>query len=242
MVILDPCNVKIGVRFTMGAQNNSTLPVLYDRIVSMNKCLNCDSETKNPKFCSLNCSAKAQDHKHLRKAPIHRICAECGNSFVVNSANQIYCSRSCSASASNRRNPKITRKESVCANCNKVHPARNYKYCSSECSVAYHKKLIITKWLETGKGTLGGYQNTLRQYLYSEQENKCNICHREAIWEGLELRLILDHIDGNSENNWRDNLRLICPNCDSLLPTYKAKNKGNGRHARRLRYANGLSS
>ena len=52
---------------------------------------------------------------------------------------------------------------------------------------------------------------------------------------------VLDHIDGNSENNWRSNLRLVCPNCDSQLPTYKAKNKGSGRHVRRTRYAEGKS-
>ena len=42
----------------------------------------------------------------------------------------------------------------------------------------------------------------------------------------------MDHIDGNSENNRLDNLRLICSNCDMQLPTYKAKNKGKGRKDR----------
>jgi len=37
------------------------------------------------------------------------------------------------------------------------------------------------------------------------------------------------------------NLRLVCGNCDMLLPTYKSKNKGNGRHNRRKRYAEGKS-
>lgn len=52
---------------------------------------------------------------------------------------------------------------------------------------------------------------------------------------------MLDHIDGDSTNNRRDNLRLVCPNCDSQLPTYKNRNHGKGRHARRVRYANGKS-
>ncbi|WIM86214.1 hypothetical protein PT015_14985 [Candidatus Mycobacterium wuenschmannii] len=42
-------------------------------------------------------------------------------------------------------------------------------------------------------------------------------------------------------HNRRENLRLICPNCDSQLPTYKARNRGSGRHYRRQRYANGQS-
>ena len=51
----------------------------------------------------------------------------------------------------------------------------------------------------------------------------------------------LEHNDGNSQNNSLDNLSLICPNCHSQTPTYKGANKGNGRHYRRVRYAEGKS-
>ena len=51
----------------------------------------------------------------------------------------------------------------------------------------------------------------------------------------------LEHIDGNSENNSLENLKLLCPNCHSLTPTYKALNTGNGRHSRRKRYEEGKS-
>jgi len=57
----------------------------------------------------------------------------------------------------------------------------------------------------------------------------------------MRLVLVLDHIDGDSRNNVRENLRMVCPNCDSQLPTYKSKNRGKGRHFRRERYANGQS-
>ena len=53
--------------------------------------------------------------------------------------------------------------------------------------------------------------------------------------------LVIDHIDGNSENNNLSNLRVICPNCDSLTSTYKGLNKGNGRAYRRKRYKEGKS-
>ncbi len=41
---------------------------------------------------------------------------------------------------------------------------------------------------------------------------------------------ILYHIDGHASNNTRENLRLICPNCDSQLDTYKSKNKNEDRY------------
>lgn len=52
---------------------------------------------------------------------------------------------------------------------------------------------------------------------------------------------VLDHIDGDGTNHVRSNVRMICPNCDSQLPTFKARNRGNGRHFRRQRYRAGLS-
>jgi hypothetical protein len=55
-----------------------------------------------------------------------------------------------------------------------------------------------------------------------------NACNRCAIneWQGEKLSLHLDHIDGDNTNNLIENLRLLCPNCHSLTPTYCGRNKG----------------
>src|SRR5258705_9067017 len=45
-------------------------------------------------------------------------------------------------------------------------------------------------------------------------------------WNGRPLPLILDHIDGNRRNNRLENLRLLCPNCDSQLSTRGGANRG----------------
>jgi len=79
-----------------------------------------------------------------------------------------------------------------------------------------------------------------KRYLVEKRGNKCEICGIEN-WNNKNLTMILDHINGDSLDNKLFNLRLVCPNCDSQLPTYKNKNKGNGRHSRRKRYAEGKS-
>ena len=39
----------------------------------------------------------------------------------------------------------------------------------------------------------------------------------------------LDHIDGDRENNFPSNLRLLCPNCHAMTPTYKSLNTQKSR-------------
>ena len=63
---------------------------------------------------------------------------------------------------------------------------------------------------------------------------KCSCCNISE-WNNRPLSLEIDHKDGNPYNNDISNLRYICPNCHSQTPTYKAKNRGNGRVERRER-------
>ena len=54
---------------------------------------------------------------------------------------------------------------------------------------------------------------------------KCSICGQEPFWNGKELSLTLDHIDGDNTNDVLDNLRWVCPNCDRQLDTFGSKNR-----------------
>ncbi len=64
-------------------------------------------------------------------------------------------------------------------------------------------------------------QHTLRDW-YKKGEYtpyKCSICGQEPIWQGKELTLILDHINGSNHDDRLENLRWVCPNCNQQLET-----------------------
>lgn len=56
-------------------------------------------------------------------------------------------------------------------------------------------------------------------------QNSCYVCNIANSWQGKELVLHLDHINGVKDDNRIENLRLLCPNCHSQTDTYCSKNK-----------------
>lgn len=93
-------------------------------------------------------------------------------------------------------------------------------------------KLIQT--IESGdykKHSDNSIRRLVRKYLIHKHGNKCMICGLSE-WRNIIIPLVSDHIDGNSNNNEISNFRIICNNCDSILPTFKGKNRGNGRKNR----------
>lgn len=116
----------------------------------------------------------------------------------------------------------------LCLNCSAVVERRNKKYCSVKCSGEHKKKLKYEEYLEK-ESDYKGYKTSMqwiKQHLLEEQLDCCDICSTKNEWNNKKLVFILDHIDGDAGNNERSNLRLVCPNCDSQLDTYKAKNIG----------------
>jgi hypothetical protein len=121
-----------------------------------------------------------------------------------------------------------------------VYRKRN-KYCSNKCQADFQNLQRIKNWKETGVIIRTGTAAWLKKYIIDKQNGKCDVCGINE-WNNKPIVLELEHKDGNSENNLEENLCCLCPNCHSQTATYKSKNKGNGRHYRRQRYADGKSS
>ena len=58
---------------------------------------------------------------------------------------------------------------------------------------------------------------------------ECAACSGDGSWMGMELRLEIDHINGDPFDNRRENLRFLCPNCHAQTSTYCVRNRGNVR-------------
>lgn len=191
---------------------------------------------KEKKYCSAECYKL--DLYGGVVYPLKKICPECSNQFSVAfpERGQKFCSRSCSTT-SNNRNIQRNFRSKRCAGCDALIVS-NMTYCSLSCRSS-HK---VSRWLSGEDfGPVHPHGSVIRNYLYVEQDHRCAVCSLPNTWNGQDLRFILDHTDGNSSNNTRENLRLVCGNCDLQLPTSRGKNRGSGRHYRRERYSKGKS-
>lgn len=67
--------------------------------------------------------------------------------------------------------------------------------------------------------------NNLKQRLIKEGilQNRCYECGLME-WRGKPVALHLDHKNGINNDNRKENLQLLCPNCHSQTPTFAGKN------------------
>lgn len=100
----------------------------------------------------------------------------------------------------------------------------NAKRCKFLTPEALQKKreLALNKFNQRPWDDLG--IDGRRKRVIQEQDGKCNRCHLSE-WFGEPLTLELEHKDGCNDNNSRENLECLCPNCHSLTPTWRGRNK-----------------
>lgn len=73
-------------------------------------------------------------------------------------------------------------------------------------------------------------RNIVRNRIIKDKLLPHDVCSKCGIkeWLGSKLVMVLDHINGNGQDHRLENLRFICPNCNSQLPTFAGRNKNGG--------------
>ena len=130
----------------------------------------------------------------------------------------------------------FNKKEKVYKTCKycgaQFEPGKGSKglFCSSNCANKFRGESRYKYFLDHPEDFQREMPlNNIKKYILKEQNHRCDICGMKDEWNGKLLVFILDHIDGRATHNVRSNLRLICPNCESQLDTYKSKNKNSDR-------------
>lgn len=183
-------------------------------------------------------------------------CKQCGKEITSKWAKD-FCSSSCAATFNNSHRDKsvyeklgdklrkaqekreigqkeeIKKETKICEFCGKEFtPIRHQvRFCSQECD---HKRKHIEAYKDfienNDKYCRGNYTpKAFKKEFIEEQGGRCAICGCKPEHNNKPLVFIIDHIDGDASNNKRENLRMICPNCDSQLDTFKSKNKSSKR-------------
>lgn len=179
-------------------------------------CLTCEEkiqycdDIKIKKFCSASCAAKTNNRIRVDK-PIIKI--DKNNNSIV---------------------------ESACKFCNSLfqHKSCNKRiFCSQKCLRQDEYENNVQLWLNGEKPGYKGKTKQLcsyvRRYLHETRGTACERCgwdERHPI-DGAVLTEV-EHIDGNAENNLLSNLKILCPNCHSMTPTFRARNKNSKRERR----------
>jgi hypothetical protein len=203
--------------------------------------------TENPKWIKAKKKTDEYHHNKLKDNELQynknpKLCKKCKKIIPYKKRFYDFCSHSCAASFNNIGNNKwikITGEKEIrsCLNCLKpvIEPK---KFCNSKCCGQYVKKETFKNIKNNNLENISDPR--VKEFLIKKYGVKCQICNTSE-WLGRPIPLVLDHIDGDHENRDIKNYRLVCGNCDMLLPTYKGKNKGHGRFSRRERYKQGKS-
>ena len=181
------------------------------------------------KFCSQKCAhtrkQKPESIKLIRKRSIEYL----GFDFYINKLNRVLIAVINKKSKPKKERIRYTGSTAkLCRHHTRLCKGCGIRYTEAEfCKECKRYKLYID--FKEGKIKISFI--SAKHLLEKYEGHKCSICGISE-WNGKPLPMICDHIDGHANNNTYANLRLVCSNCDSQLPTYKSKNKKSDRKKR----------
>lgn len=133
-----------------------------------------------------------------------------------------------------RRRPENDRTH-VCESCNKEFPHNTRttnRYCCNACAACGKRQETLARFVAGESFS----PKIVRRCVLDLKGRFCCLCGQGEQWNNRPLTLQVDHIDGDSENNAIDNLRVLCPNCHTQTENYGSKGAGN--RYRKLRKRN----
>lgn len=87
------------------------------------------------------------------------------------------------------------------------------------------KPRINLKEILIKNSTFQSFKLKKRLFAAGLKTQKCEECGWNKKSEDGRIPLELDHINGDSTDNRLENLRILCPNCHSLKPTHRGRNR-----------------
>lgn len=163
-------------------------------------------------------------------------CEQCSKEHNGSYGSGRFCSKECArafSTASKRAmiNAKVSQRMKQIAETTEGFGFKNpeqHQKASSKAVLVNQRKWneyrqdILTRPYEELK-----YQQ-LRSRIIFEQNGCCNHCGISE-WRGKSITLELEHRDGDHQNNVRENLECICPNCHSQTDTWRGRNRNGKR-------------
>ncbi len=176
----------------------------------------------------------AIEQADLNKKPIYVKCDTCQKELTrtpstVSKHN--FCNHSCSAVFTNT----MRKDKKYCKHCDKELSERSKIFCNVVCNKSFQYEQNIKEWREGTKlgfvGKAKSLSKTVRKYMLLKYDNTCQECGWNKLHPIDNKPLVeIDHIDGDASNCKEENLRVLCPNCHSMTPTFRARNKISTRN------------
>lgn len=177
----------------------------------MRICLECNKRLEGKykvKFCDSACAAKFNNKNRINKKLVDN--SELIENLISKgtSIKEIIERVGVSRSTFRAAYPLYTRKGGT-----KIKPKRKQKEVF----------LIIEQNIKPNPNNTSQNQKIwLKRFLIDRDGAKCSVCDwGEANPTTGNVMVEIDHIDGNPHNNILENVRLLCPNCHSLTPTFR---------------------
>ncbi len=146
-------------------------------------------------------------------------CENCDSEQLGEYGSGRFCSAKCARAFSTKANrSEINNKVSLKLRGRQARPSQP---CKPETTQKL-KQVWLDKLLSADFDSL--CYDAKRKRVIAEQHNTCNHCGITE-WQGSPITLEVDHINGLNDDNRRENLEAICPNCHSVTDTWRGRNK-----------------